>query len=71
MITVLQTLAEGQKAIAQYAESAKPEQFLSSTPLDANEKQKLIEQYMASPEGQKLLQERLKKQEKAQRQPII
>ncbi|KAL8755763.1 MAG: hypothetical protein Q9184_004700 [Pyrenodesmia sp. 2 TL-2023] len=67
----IQTLAEGQKAIAQYAESAKPEQFLSSTPLDANEKQKLIEQYMASPEGQKLLQERLKKQEKAQRQPII
>ncbi|KAL8916422.1 MAG: hypothetical protein Q9208_008523 [Pyrenodesmia sp. 3 TL-2023] len=67
----IQTLAEGQKAIAQYAESAKPEQFLSSTPLDANEKQKLIEQYVASPEGKKLLEQKLKKQEKAQRQPII
>ncbi|KAL8897305.1 MAG: hypothetical protein Q9207_007279 [Kuettlingeria erythrocarpa] len=67
----IQSLAEGQKALAEYAESAKPEQFLSSTPLDPSEKQKLIEQYMASPEGQQLLQQRLKKQEKAQRQPII
>ncbi|KAL8750618.1 MAG: hypothetical protein Q9199_006947 [Rusavskia elegans] len=67
----ISTLAEGQKALAQYANNASPEQFLSSTPLSAAEKQKLIEQYVSSPQGQKELELRLKKQEKAQRQPII
>ncbi|KAI4176931.1 MAG: hypothetical protein LQ343_000788 [Gyalolechia ehrenbergii] len=65
------TLAEGQKALAQYANDAKPEQFLSSTPLSNTEKQKLIEQYISSPQGKQELEQRLKKQEKAQRQPII
>ncbi|KAL8931708.1 MAG: hypothetical protein Q9211_006782 [Gyalolechia sp. 1 TL-2023] len=64
-------LAEGQKALAQYANNAQPEQFLSSTPLSTTEKQKLIEQYVASPQGKQELERRLKKQEKAQRQPII
>ena len=65
------TLAEGQKALAQYANDAHPEQFLSSTPLSPTEKQKLIEQYVSSPQGKQELEKRLKKQEKAQRQPII
>ncbi|KAL8992968.1 MAG: hypothetical protein Q9188_007454 [Gyalolechia gomerana] len=65
------TLAEGQKALAQYANDAKPEQFLSSTPLSNTEKQKLIEKYISSPQGKQELEGRLKKQEKAQRQPII
>ncbi|KAL8823679.1 MAG: hypothetical protein Q9170_008332 [Blastenia crenularia] len=67
----ISTLAEGQKALAQYASSAEPEQFLSSTPLTSAEKQKLIEQYVSSPQGKQELESRLKKQEKAQRQPII
>ncbi|KAL8843730.1 MAG: hypothetical protein Q9176_001938 [Flavoplaca citrina] len=67
----ISTLAEGQKALAQYANNASPEQFLSSTPLSGAEKQKLIEQYIASPQGKQELESRLKKQEKAQRQPII
>ncbi|KAI4234317.1 MAG: hypothetical protein L6R40_006794 [Gallowayella cf. fulva] len=67
----ISALAEGQKALAQYANSAKPEQFLSSTPLSNGEKQKLIEQYVSSPQGKQELESRLKKQEKAQRQPII
>ncbi|KAL8668876.1 MAG: hypothetical protein Q9168_006508 [Polycauliona sp. 1 TL-2023] len=67
----ISTLAEGQKALAQYANNASPEQFLSSTPLSGAEKQKLIEQYVASPEGKEVLASRLKKQEKAQRAPII
>ncbi|KAI4180257.1 MAG: hypothetical protein L6R41_007344 [Letrouitia leprolyta] len=65
------TLSEGQKALAQYAANAQPEQFLSSTPLSGSEKQKLIEQYVASPQGKQELESRIKKQEKAQRQPII
>ncbi|KAL8723586.1 MAG: hypothetical protein Q9225_000128 [Loekoesia sp. 1 TL-2023] len=67
----ISTLEEGQKALAQYAANAQPEQFLSSTPLSPNEKQKLIEQYVSSPQGKQELERRLKKQEKAQRQPII
>ncbi|KAL8907456.1 MAG: hypothetical protein Q9171_005842 [Xanthocarpia ochracea] len=67
----ISTLAEGQKALAQYANNASPEQFLSSTPLSATEKQKLIEQYVSSPQGKQELEKRIKKQEKAQRQPII
>ncbi|KAL8706240.1 MAG: hypothetical protein Q9201_000677 [Fulgogasparrea decipioides] len=65
------TLAEGQKALEQYAASAKPEQFLSSTPLSPNEKQKLIEQYVHSPQGKQELEKQLRKEEKAHRQPII
>ncbi|KAL8790690.1 MAG: hypothetical protein Q9213_000538 [Squamulea squamosa] len=67
----ISTLAEGQKALAEYANSAHPEQFLSSTPLSDAEKQKLIEQYVSSPEGKQILESRIKKVEKAQRQPII
>ncbi|KAI4140058.1 MAG: hypothetical protein L6R39_005976 [Caloplaca ligustica] len=67
----VQALAQGQKALEQYASDAKPQQFLSSTPLGPEEKQKLIEQYVSSPEGKQELEKRLKKQEKAQRQPII
>ncbi|KAL8809345.1 MAG: hypothetical protein Q9223_003146 [Gallowayella weberi] len=67
----ISTLAEGQKALAQYANTASPEQFLSSTPLSSSEKQKLIEQYVSSPDGKAQLESRIKKQEKAQRQPII
>ncbi|KAL8659972.1 MAG: hypothetical protein Q9226_000135 [Calogaya cf. arnoldii] len=67
----ISTLAEGQKALAEYANNASPEQFLSSTPLSGAEKQKLIEQYVNSPQGKQELESRLRKQEKAQRQPII
>ncbi|KAL8949950.1 MAG: hypothetical protein Q9222_003982 [Ikaeria aurantiellina] len=67
----IQTLSEGQQALAQYASQASPEQFLSSTPLSNSEKQKLIEQYVSSPKGKQELESRLKKQEKANRQPII
>ncbi|KAL8716202.1 MAG: hypothetical protein Q9220_000107 [cf. Caloplaca sp. 1 TL-2023] len=67
----IQTLSEGQRALSQYASQASPEQFLSSTPLSSSEKQKLIEQYVASPQGKHELESRLKKQEKANRQPII
>ncbi|KAL9575873.1 MAG: hypothetical protein Q9212_007612, partial [Teloschistes hypoglaucus] len=57
--------------LAQYAATASPEQFLSSTPLSAGEKQKLIEQYVSSPQGKQELDKQLRKQEKAARQPII
>ncbi|KAL8866645.1 MAG: hypothetical protein Q9174_006176 [Haloplaca sp. 1 TL-2023] len=67
----ISTLAEGQKALEQYASDARPEQFLSSTPLTAGEKQKLIDQYVHSPAGREQLDKTLRKQEKAQRQPII
>ena len=71
LVLPVSTLAEGQKALAQYANNASPEQFLSSTPLSGAEKQKLIEQYVNSPQGKQELESRLRRQEKAQRQPII
>ncbi|KAL8661095.1 MAG: hypothetical protein Q9202_005909 [Teloschistes flavicans] len=67
----IQALSSGQQALAQYASTASPEQFLSSTPLSPAEKQKLIEQYVSSPAGKQELDKSLRKQEKAQRQPII
>ncbi|KAI4249391.1 MAG: hypothetical protein LQ352_005672 [Teloschistes flavicans] len=69
----LQNLASGVNdyTLAQYASTASPEQFLSSTPLSPTEKQKLIEQYVSSPAGKQELDKTLRKQEKAQRQPII
>ncbi|KAI4197748.1 MAG: hypothetical protein LQ350_005723 [Teloschistes chrysophthalmus] len=67
----IQALSSGQQALAQYASTASPEQFLSSTPLSAGEKQKLIEQYVSSPQGKQELDKQLRKQEKAARQPII
>ncbi|KAL8762916.1 MAG: hypothetical protein Q9194_007455 [Teloschistes cf. exilis] len=67
----IQALSSGQQALAQYASTASSEQFLSSTPLSAGEKQKLIEQYVSSPQGKQELDKQLRKQEKAARQPII
>ncbi|KAI4159466.1 MAG: hypothetical protein LQ342_006545 [Letrouitia transgressa] len=65
------SLAEKQKALEAYALTAKPEQFLSSTPLSGSEKQKLLEQYVKSNQGKQELEREIKKQKKAARQPIL
>ncbi|KAL8744529.1 MAG: hypothetical protein Q9190_003226 [Brigantiaea leucoxantha] len=67
----LTSLSEQQKALEAYALTAKPEQFLSSTPLSGNEKQKLLEQYVKSNQGKAELEKEIKKQKKAARQPIL
>ena len=70
-IDIVTSLSEQQKALEAYALTAKPEQFLSSTPLSGNEKQKLLEQYVKSNQGKAELEKEIKKQKKAARQPIL
>lgn len=70
-ISAVASLAEKQKALEAYALTAKPEQFLSSTPLSGSEKQKLLEQYVKSNQGKQELEREIKKQKKAARQPIL